>query len=673
MHLWFDGDTIAVEGDRKFPVNLGGLCVKGWTAAATLGHPERVLTPLARNAGGQFEPVDWDTALSTIAKAFREAQHRGGSDAVGVFGGGSLTNEKAYLLGKFARVAVGTANVDYNGRFCMSSAAAGATRSLGIDRGLPFPVEDISKANTILLVGANVAETMPPLMRYFEEQQRSGGRLIVADPRHTATAGWAQMHLRLRPGSDVALANGLLHVLVRDGLIDDEYIAARTDGFDEVRHGIAAYWPGRVESITGVPESDLVAAARMLGSAGTAMILTARGAEQHTSGVDSVSAFINVALSLGLVGRAFSGFGSLTGQGNGQGGREHGQKADQLPGYRHIDDPEARRHLATVWNVSERDIPGKGRSAYELFDSCGTQNGIRALFVTGSNPAVSAPNALHVVDRLRALDFLAVSDFFLSETAALADVVLPAAQWAEEEGTITNLEGRVIRRRRAVAPPDGVRTDIEILCGLARHLGKTDGFSFAGAAGVFDELRLATAGGVADYSGITYERIDNEDGVFWPCPAIDHPGTRRLFADRFPTPSGRASFVAVEHQNAAETPDETYPLYLTTGRALAHYQSGTQTRRVAELCETSAAPIAEVHPFQAKRYALRDGGFVTLRTRRGSARFVVKVTPAIRQDTVFVPFHWGDEGSANRLTNAALDPVSKMPEFKACAVRIEAP
>ncbi len=671
MNLSVDGDAIAIEGDKKFPVNLGGLCVKGWTSAGTLKHAERLSTPLVRNEHGALVPADWDTALSLTAAAFRRAQDLGGRDAVGVFGGGSLTNEKAYLLGKFARVALRTANIDYNGRFCMSSAAAGASRAFGVDRGLPFPLADIARAEAILLVGANVAETMPPLMRFFEEQQRNGGRLIVADPRRSPTAAWAQIHLRLRPGSDVALANGILHVLVRENLVNLDYIRDRTDGFDAVRHAVAAYWPGRVESITGVPEADLVATARLLGSARTAMILTARGAEQHAHGVDSVLGFINVALSLGLVGRQFCGFGTLTGQGNGQGGREHGQKADQLPGYRCIEDPAARRHLAAIWNVAEGDIPGKGTSAYELFDACGTSGGVRALFITGSNPVVSAPHALHIAERLRRLEFLAVSDFFLSETAALAHVVLPAAQWAEEDGTITNLEGRVIRRRRAVLPPQLVRTDIDILCGLARHLGKSDGFSHADSASVFDELRRASAGGIADYSGITYERIDREDGVFWPCPSEDHPGTPRLFAENFPTPSGRAAFVAVEDQQPVESPDEAFPLYLTTGRALAHYQSGTQTRRIPALLDAAPRPVAEIHPFQARRHALEDGGTITLRTRRGSARFVVKVTPDIRQDTVFVPFHWGDEGSANRLTNPALDPISKMPEFKACAVRIE--
>src|SRR2546426_1046541 len=401
---------------------------------------------------------------------------------------------------------------------------------------------------------------------------------------------------------------------------------------------------------------------------GRSSALPGRGPEQQAQGVANTLAFINVALALGRKGRPFTGYGCLTGQGNGQGGREHGQKADQLPGYRRIDDPAARRHLAQVWEVEEKEIPGPGRSAYELLSSLGEPDGVRALLVVGSNPVVSAPDAGRIEARLRSLDFLAVSDFFLSETAALAHVVLPSAQWAEEEGTMTNLEGRVVRRRRAQPPPPGARTDVEVLCDIAARLGHAHRFSYAGPREVFEELRRASKGGPADYSGISYEKIDTRGGVFWPCPADDHPGTPRPFTTSFATPSGRARFHSVRHGPPAEEPDADYPLYLTSGRLLAHYQSGTQTRRVAELVRLSPAPVARIHPETARLHGLADGGPVTLSTRRGSARFTVECSPFLRQDTVFVSFHW--EG-ANRLTNAALDPVSRMPEFKVCAARIE--
>ncbi len=548
MRLQGTPQDVTLAGDAAFPVNKGALCIKGRTAGELLGHRDRLRSPLVRNARGALAPASWEQALDTVAEALREAQRRYGRDAAGVFGSGSLTNEKAYLLGKFARVALGTANIDYNGRFCMSSGAAASRMALGLDRGLPFPIEDIAQADVVLLAGANPAETMPPLMQHLNAQRLRGGQLIVADPRETPTATGATQHLRLIPGTDAALANGLLHILVREGLTDADYIEARTEGFAQVKALVAAYWPERVERTTGVPEAHLQRAAMTLGGAKRAMVLTARGAEQQSQGVNNALACINVALALGLPGRPYSGYGCITGQGNGQGGREHGQKADQLPGYRHISDPEARSHMAAVWDVPEAAIPGPGKSAYEMLDAMGTDGGVRAMLVFGSNIAVSAPNATHIWRRLEALDFLAVAEFFLSETAQYADVVLPSAQWAEEEGTTTNLEGRVILRRRAFAPPPGVRTDIEMICGLAERLGMGRHFAYASAKEVFEELRRASKGGPADYSGVTYEKIEAQSGVFWPCPTDEHPGTPRLFTESFPTPSGKARFHAVRHQ-----------------------------------------------------------------------------------------------------------------------------
>ncbi len=670
MHL-LDGEGGLAVASRDFPTNRGGLCQKGWTAARLLDHPERLVTPLMREGkGDDLRPVSWAAALDRIVYAIRVAQERGGHDSVGVFGGGGLTNETAYLLGKFARVALHTRNIDYNGRFCMSSAAAAGIKAFGIDRGLPFPLEDIPGAETILLIGSNVVETMPPVMQYFDEQRRRGGKLIVVDPRATRTAEGASLHLQLTPGSDAALANGLLHIAIRDGLIDNDFVATRTTGFAEVQRVVASYWPDRVERLTGVPAGQIEAAAHMLGKASTAMILTARGAEQQSSGVDNVLAFINLALALGKAGRPSCGYGCLTGQGNGQGGREHGQKADQLPGYRKIDNPEHRAHVARVWNVDAASLPGPGRSAYELLATLGEEGGVRALLVMGSNPAVSAPRAGHIRERLAALDFLAVADLFLSETARLADVVLPSTQWAEEEGTMTNLEGRVLLRQRACDPPTGVWSDTQIIAALAQQLGYGQFFP-AEPRAVFEELRCASAGGIADYSGITYERIAAENGVFWPCPGEQHPGTPRLFLDRFATEDGRARFLPVHHRPAAEEPDDDYPYYLTTGRVMAHYQSGTQTRRVKELREAMPQPRVELHPALAERFGIADNDLVRLATRRGVALIPARLTTTIRLDTVFVPFHWGDDACINLLTNPALDPTSKMPEFKVCAVRIE--
>ncbi|WP_248961570.1 molybdopterin oxidoreductase family protein [Sphaerisporangium perillae] len=656
------GGTLTITPRHDIPANAGGLCQKGWTAGELLTGGVRLTTPLARaSRTSPLVPVSWEEALDRIAGAIRETQARHGADAVAVFGGGGLTNEKAYQLGKFARVALRTSQIDYNGRFCMSSAAAAANRAFGMDRGLPFPITDLAEADAVMMVGGNVAETMPPFLRHLNNA------LIVVDPRDTRTARQATLHLRVTPGTDLALALGLLHIAITEGYADQDYIAARTTGFPAVRESVAAWWPERVERITGVPVARMREAVHLLGGAGKAMILTGRGAEQHSKGVDTVTAFINLALALGLPGRAGSGYGCVTGQGNGQGGREHGQKADQLPGYRRIDDPAARAHVAGVWGVDPDELPGPGRSAYELLDALGTDGGAKALLVFGSNPVVSAPRASHVAGRLAALDLLVVSDFVLSETAAMADVVLPTTQWAEEHGTMTNLEGRVLLRRQAVAPPSGVRSDLAIISALAARLGHDEGFS-ADPGTVFDELRRASAGGVADYSGITYERIAAETGVFWPAPSQDHPGTPRPFLDRFPTPDGRARFLPVEHRPVAEEVDEDYPYYLTTGRVLAHYQSGAQTRRVAALNEAAPEPFVELHTDLAEHLGVASGDLVRVSSRRGFAEAVAKVGRGLRHDTVFMPFHW--EG-ANRLTNPALDPVSRMPEFKVCAVNVE--
>ncbi|MFL6449419.1 MAG: molybdopterin oxidoreductase family protein [Bryobacteraceae bacterium] len=669
MSLARMGETLQVQ-TRNFPTNGGGLCQKGWTASELLAHPERLTSPLIRDSkGGPLRRASWDEALDRIASSIRMVQAQYGRDAVGVFGGGGLTNEKAYALGKFARVGLGTSQIDYNGRFCMSSAAAAAIKAFGIDRGLPFPLADIPYARTIFLIGGNPAETMPVLMQYFDAQQRNGGQLIVVDPRRTPTADKATLHLQITPGTDIALANGLLHIAIKESLIDESFIAERTTGFEAVRHAVSSFWPDRVERITGLPEKQLFEAARML-CAGTVMILTARGPEQQSKGVDTVLAFINVALALGKAGKPYSGYGCLTGQGNGQGGREHGQKADQLPGYRRIDNPEHRSYMAQIWGVAESRIPGAGKSAYEMLHKLGTDGGVRALLVFGSNPAISAPQAAGVDERLQALDFLCVSDMFPSETAQMADVVLPTTQWAEEEGTMTNLEGRVLLRRRAVEPPGGVRSDLQTIRELAVRLGSGEHFSDTPRE-VFSELRRASAGGAADYSGISYELIEREEGVFWPCPSEDHPGTPRLFLERFATPDGRARFHAVDHRSAAEEPDSEYPLYLTTGRVMQQYQSGTQTRRVRRLLEAAPEAFVEIHPSMASLYGIEDGDRVCVTTRRGSAAVKAKLTRSIRMDTVFVPFHFAGSGRANLLTNPALDPTSRMPEFKVCAARVE--
>ncbi len=668
MSVVNDGDNWVVTS-RDFPTNKGGLCKKGWTAASLLDAPGRLTTPMLRDRkGGDLRPASWDEALDRVAAGFRTIQAQHGKNAVAVFGGGGLTNEKAYLLGKFARVALGTANIDYNGRFCMGSSANGHLRAFGLDRGLPFPLADIPGAEAIMLTGGNPAETMPPIMQYFEAQRRRGGQLIVVDPRRSETAKLAHLHLQITPGTDAALANGLLHIAMRDKLLDEHFISTRTNGFAAVRRICASYWPDRVERITGIPAAQLEHAAHVMGQAATAMVLSARGTEQQSTGTDNVHAFINLLLALGKAGKVSCGYGCLTGQGNGQGGREHGQKADQLPGYRKLENPEHRAAVAKVWGVTPESLPQPGLPAVELFGQLGTS--VHGLLVMASNLVVSAPDTNWFTSGMGRLDLLVVADMFLSETAARADVVLPITQWAEEEGTMTNLEGRVLLRRRVKAPPAGVRTDIDILHDVAERMDCRARFDTTPRQ-AFDELRRASAGGTADYSGITYERIAAEQGVFWPCPSEDHAGTPRLFLERFNTDDGRAIFYPVQYRGAAEQPDKQYPYVLTTGRTLAHYQTGAQTRRVPELCAANPEPYVELHPDTARNYGIAQGDTVRLHTRRGEALLRAHLTRDIRMDVLFVPFHWGGKATANLLTNTVVDPISRIPEFKACAVRLE--
>lgn len=673
---------LTVRG-RDFPTNRGGLCQKGWTSAQVLRVADRLTVPLVRDGAGRLVPATWDEALTRVATAVRRAQANHGPDSVAVFGGGGLTNEKAYTLGKFARAVLRTASIDYNGRFCMASAAAAANRSLGIDRGLPFPLADLGGAEAVVLLGSNLADTMPPAVAHLSGARASGG-LVVVDPRRSATAcltdDGAGIHLAPVPGTDLVVLLALLHVVWAEGLADERYLEERTTGVETVRRNVAGWWPERAEAVCGIAADDLRRVARRLAAASPArggrgaVLLTGRGVEQSSQGTATVAAAINLALALGLPGRPASGYGAITGQGNGQGGREHGQKADQLPGYRRIDDPDARAHVAAVWGIDPADLPGPGQPAVELLHSLGTAGGPRVLLVHGSNLAVSGPNAGEVLARLSALDLLVVTDVVPSETALLADVVLPTTQWAEEEGTMTSLEGRVIRRRRAIDPPGQARSELDILADLATRLGSPVVLATRPDE-VFDELARASAGGPADYSGISYARLDAGEALSWPCPAGDgppHPGTPRLFAESFPTPDGRARLLPVSHLGPTDPVRPDAPLWLVTGRVLQHYQSGAQTRRVAELARSVPDPRVEVHPLLATRLGLEEGSSVRLRTARGCLVARARLTPSVRPDTVFMPFHWGGAHSVNLLTSDATDPVSGMPEFKVCAVDVSA-
>jgi assimilatory nitrate reductase catalytic subunit len=586
-----------------------------------------------------------------------------------VYGGASMVSEKAYVLGKFARVALGTKHIDYNGRLCMVSAGTAYKLTFGIDRATnPWP--DLTVADVILIAGSNTAECAPITTYYLWQCRERGGRLIVMDPRMTPITRNADLYLPVRPGTDLAVFLAMLHVIVRDGLVRQDFIDARTTGFDAVRASVDAWTPARAAEMAGVRADDIVKAAHWIGETDRAMGLHARGIEHHSKGVENCLAMLNVFLATGNVGREGAGCMMITGQGNGQGGREHGQKCDQLPGARSITDPDARRYIASVWGVPEESIPGAGMSAVEIMEAI-HRGEIKALLSMCFNPVVSLPDARFTREALSKLEFFGVIDFFLSETAHHADIVFAGSLQEEDEGVVCSAEGRVQKINKAVDPPGDARSDARIICDLAQKLGKGEYFAFPGTREIYDELRVASRGGIADYYGITWDRIERELGVFWPCPSLDHPGTPRLFPDgRFAHADGRAHLQVTSWREAGDPLDETYPLYLTTGRVVSHYLSGTQTRRIGALVDQYPEPLVEIHPSLAASAGVADGDWVEVTTRRSSLVAQASVVRTIRPDTVFIPYHWPGPRSANRLTHRTIDPRSKIPEYKVSACRI---
>jgi assimilatory nitrate reductase catalytic subunit len=665
-----DGKVVGVEA-RDFPHNQGKLCPKGVVAYQQVDHPDRLTYPMMRR-GGKNSPLErcsWDEALSYVIRRWQQIQSEHGRDAVSVYSGSSMTNEKCYLMGKFARVGLRTRHIDYNGRLCMSSSAFAYAQAFGIDRS-PMPMPDYALARAILAVGANVAECFPIVMHWLWQARDNGAKLIVVDPRETPLARTSDLWLPVRPGTDIALLNCMLRQVILDGLVDEAYLAARTTGWDQVRQAVETYTPARAEQITGVPAARIVAAARLYAQADPSLILHARGVEHSTHGVNACYACINLALARGQVGKPGGGTTMLTGQGNGQGGREVGQKANQLPGYRHIDVPEERRYIAGVWGIPESELPVEGAAATEMVHLM-AKGEIKSCLVICSNLMVSLPDVNVVQRALKALDPLVVIDFFLSETAEMADVVLPGSVWCEGEGSTTNLEGRVIKINRASDPPGEARSDIDIVLDLAKRLGRGEFFPYRTSRDIWEELRVASKGGVADYSGITWEKIDAQQGVFWPCPSEDHPGTPRLYTERFGHADGRARMFAVEHAPPAEEPGGDFPFRLSTGRVVYHYLSGNQTRRLGFLNSQAPEPWVEIHPQAAARLGIHTDDQVRVRTPRASMELKALVVPTIRPDTLFIPFHYGHRQAVNQLTNPAVEPTVKIPEYKVSAATVE--
>ncbi|MBE2203282.1 MAG: molybdopterin oxidoreductase family protein [Chthoniobacterales bacterium] len=661
---------VGFEPWEEFPFNEGRLCPKGVQRYLQNNHPDRLMTPLTRVPGRGFDPIGWDPAMERVVSEIQRIQSAHGNHAFAMLSGVSLTNEKSYLVGKFARVALKTRNLDYNGRLCMVSAGAGNKKAFGLDRG-SNNYSDLAHAEVIMICGTNVSETFPTLTHWIWQARDNGGQLIVVDPRLTPIARTADLHLPVRPGRDSALYGAILHQLIKRDWLDHDFIANHTTDFDKACEAVADYDLDWAERITGIEKAKILRAAEMWGPARTSFLLHARGIEHHSKGVENVLGCINLVLATGRIGKPYCGYATITGQGNGQGGREHGHKCDQLPGNRDIENPEHRQYISQVWGIEEKDLPGKGLTAYELMEAI-HRGEVKGLLSICFNPLVSLPNNTMIREALEKLEFYVAIDFFLNETARHADIILPGSLHEEEDGTVTTAEGRVTRIRKAIDPPGDARTDTSILLELAGRLGEGERFRFQTSEDIFNELRVASKGGTADYFGITYKKIEENMGVFWPCPSEDHPGTPRLWEDRkFRTPDGRAHFHGIAYRDPGEVTDAEYPVILTTGRVVSQYLSGSQTRRIGKLVRQYPEPLLEIHPALATRLGIRDRELVRVSTRRGAAEFPAQIVETIREDTVFIPYHWPGKKSANQLTSGHLDPISKIPEFKVCACKLE--
>jgi assimilatory nitrate reductase catalytic subunit len=676
-----DNTVIGFEPWMDFPFNRGKLCPKGVKRYLQGAHPDRLLSAYERDpsAPGGFRPVAYEAAIGRVAAEIERIQAQHGRDAFALLSGASLTTEKAYLMGKFARMCLRTANIDYNGRLCMVSAGAGNKKAFGIDRG-GAPWSDILEAEVIWISGANIAECAPITTDYVWQAREHGAKIISVDPRITPLARTVNLFLPIKPGRDVALFNGILHLMIENDWLDHDFIERHTVGFDEVAAHVREWTPKRTAEVTGINERLIREAAELWGTAKTSFLMHARGIEHHSHGVQNVLGAINMVLASGRIGRAGCGYSTITGQANGQGGREHGQKCDQLPGARDIANPEHRAYVASVWGMDADEMPGPGVDAYEIFRKI-ERGEIRGLLSICFNPLVSLPDNAFVRKMLEKLEFYVAIDFFLNETARHADVVLPGSLQEEDEGIVTSAEGRVIKINKAIDPPGAARQDWRIIQDIAAALGRERGFTFREPREILDELRLASKGGVADYYGVTYEKVERQNGVFWPCPTEESAGTPRLFEPGswnpvaqgrgpFYFPDGRARFNVASYTPPAEDTDADYPLMLTTGRVISHFLSGTQTRRIGPLIDHAPEPYIELHPRLAAEVGIADGEWATAETRRGQATLRARVVNTIRPDTIFIPYHWAGPKAANQLTIAAQDPISKIPEYKVCAARL---
>ena len=671
------GRVLSVKGDPDHPANRGKLCTKGITLHKTIHTPDRLTQPLMRKTRtDSFLPVSWDRALGRIAQTFQSLIDTYGPGSIAFYISGQLMTEDYYVVNKLTKGFLKVNNLDSNSRLCMSSAVMGYRRAFGVDAP-PCSYEDIDLSDCIFIIGSNTAYCHPVLFTRISEAKALKGdklKIIVADPRRTPTASIADLYIPLNPGTDVALINGMIHILMNEGLIDEEFISSKTEGFEEIKKTVEKYPSEIVSQICGIPPSLVREAALVYGEANAALTLWAMGLNQSRQGTDKNNAVINLSLVTGNIGRPGAGPFSLTGQANAMGGRETGGLANLLPGHRYMENPSHRQEVSALWECGE--IPEvKGLTAVELFDAI-HRGTIKAVWIICTNPVVSLPNGSKFEEALKRAKLVVVQELYSpTDTGLFADILLPAAGFGEKEGTMTNSERRISHISKAIDPPGEALPDWKIMTRFAHKMGLSRFFPYEKAEDVFEEYKQLTRGTDMDITGITYERLKKQGPIQWPCPNEDHPGTPRLYTNgKFPTENGKARLIPVDYISPAETPDSEFPFVLTTGRLRDQWHTMTKTGKVESLTLHDPAPVLEINPNDSLKLSVKDGDLVVVESRRGGATIQAKVTDGVKEGTVFLPFHWGkllaNNARANLITAEALDPFSKQPEFKACAVSI---
>jgi len=655
MYLGIDGgQVISIRGKSEGTPNKGWLCVKGrYGIAEFVNHSERLTTPLVRR-NGKLTEATWDEALDLVASKLASYQ----SDEVAVVSSAKSTNEDNYVIQKFTRVVLGTNNIDHCARLCHAPTVAGLGRSFG-SGAMTNSINEINGAACILAIGTNTMESHPVIGFMVKQVVGKGAKLIVANPREVGLCRYADLWLRNNPGSDVALLMGMMRVIVDEGLLDLSFIKGRSENFDAFRESLKGFDLDFVEKVTNVSREKIVEAARMYAMNKPAAILYAMGITQHSHGTDNVMATANLAMLTGNIGKPSSGVNPLRGHNNVQGACDVGALPDVYPGYQSVADRASREKFEAAWGCSLPAEPGL--TIPEIIEAA-YQKQVKALYLIGENLILSEPQAGRATEALEGLEFLVVQDIFLSETAQLADVVLPAVTFAERDGTFTNTERRVQRVRKAIEPVGNSKADWWITCQLARRMGGK-GFDFSLPSQIMEEIASLTP----IYGGISYQRLE-EGSLQWPCPSQEHPGTPILHTKQFTR--GKGKFMPLEYKPPKELPDDDYPLLLTTGTNLYHFHTGTLTRKVKGLNILSSEELVEINPKDASALGIADGDEIKVISRRGEVVAKAKVTEVSPAGVISMTFHFA-KSPTNVLTNPALDPVSKMPELKVCAVRIE--